>query len=208
MSHVDTHVRLSHTVGDALDSAARRKLPMLLESLEAARSRGAEIHAEVIGGAVNSGGQRLGGTMTAPSPAGIRRCLRAALADGDIAPDEIDAISGHLSATGADAGEVLAWADALELTAEQFPVIFSTKSLIGHALSAAGSIESVAALLMLRGGFVQPSINCEDLHPDLAPFEASIPREPREMPELRVLAKASFGFGDVNACLVIRRFVD
>ena len=60
--------------------------------------------------------------------------------------------------------------------------------------------------LMLEGGFVHASINCEDVHPEIAPYEAAIPHERREMPELRIIAKAGFGFGDVNACLVFRRW--
>ena len=59
---------------------------------------------------------------------------------------------------------------------------------------------------MLRGGYVHPSINCEDVHPRIAPFTASIPHEIRAMPGLATIAKASFGFGDVNACVVFRRW--
>ena len=59
---------------------------------------------------------------------------------------------------------------------------------------------------MVQGGFVHPSSNCEDLHPEIAPHAASIPHELRELPGLRTLVKAGFGFGDVNACLVFRRW--
>ena len=59
---------------------------------------------------------------------------------------------------------------------------------------------------MLRGGFVHPSINCEDVHPEIAAYAASIPHVAREMPELRVAIKAGFGFGDVNACVVFRKW--
>ena len=55
---------------------------------------------------------------------------------------------------------------------------------------------------MLQDGFVHPSINCEDVHPEIAPFAAAIPHALRPLPDLRVLAKAGFGFGDVNACVV------
>src|SRR5262249_3559834 len=130
-------------------------------SLEGAQRRGARIHAEVAGGAVNCGGHRGGGSMTAPNPTGVRRCVGSALADASIAPHEVDAISGHLTATGADPREVQAWAAALERKPGELPPITSTKSMIGHALGAAGAIESVAAVLMLRGGYVHPSINCE-----------------------------------------------
>jgi 3-oxoacyl-(acyl-carrier-protein) synthase len=177
-----------------------------LESLESAERRGARIHAEVLGGALNCGGHRGGGSMTAPNPEGVRRCIRAALADAGIAPPEVDAISGHLTATGADPNEVEAWAAALEAAPGALPPITATKSLVGHALGAAGGIEGVACVLMLRGGYVHASRNCEDVHPRVEPFAASIPHETKPMPALRTIAKASFGFGDVNACVVFRKW--
>jgi 3-oxoacyl-(acyl-carrier-protein) synthase len=177
-----------------------------LESLESAERRGARIHAEVLGGALNCGGHRGGGSMTAPNPEGVRRCIRAALADAGISAPEVDAISGHLTATGADPNEVEAWAAALEARPGALPPITATKSMIGHALGAAGGIESVACVLMLRAGYVHASLNCEDVHPRVAPFAASIPHETRPMPGLRTIAKASFGFGDVNACVVFRKW--
>ena len=86
------------------------------------------------------------------------------------------------------------------------PPITSTKSMIGHALGAAGAIESVASVLMVERGFVHPSINCEDVHPEIEAHAASIPHELQELPELDVVIKAGFGFGDVNACLVFRKW--
>ena len=148
---------------------------LVLESLESARERGAPIRAEVLGGAVNCGGHRRGGSMTAPNPDGVRRCVRAALADARVLPNAVDAINGHLTATGADPREVQSWSAALERPPEAFPSITATKSLIGHALGAAGGIECVASVLMVQDGFVHPTINCEDVHPDIAPFAASIP---------------------------------
>ena len=146
--------------------------------------------------------------MTAPNAEGVQRCIRAAVADAAIDPDEVDAISGHLTATGADAKEVASWAKALERSPEAFPAITSTKSMIGHALGAAGALESVACVLMLRERFVHPSINCEDLHPEIEKYAASIPHVVREMPELNTMIKAGFGFGDVNACAIFRRWPD
>ena len=146
--------------------------------------------------------------MTAPNADGVQRCVRDAVADAAIDPEEIDAISGHLTATGADPKEVASWAKALERSPENFPVITSTKSMIGHALGAAGALESVACVLMLREGFVHPAINCEDVHPEIEKFSASIPHEVREMPELNTMIKAGFGFGDVNACAIFRRWAD
>ena len=59
---------------------------------------------------------------------------------------------------------------------------------------------------MLDGGFAHPSINCEDVHPEIAAFDGAIPHALRELPELRTVVKAGFGFGDVNACLVLRKW--
>jgi 3-oxoacyl-(acyl-carrier-protein) synthase len=179
---------------------------LVLESLESARERGAPIRAEVLGGAVNCGGHRRGGSMTAPNPDGVRRCIRAALADARVLPNAVDAINGHLTATGADPREVQSWSAALERPPEAFPSITATKSLIGHALGAAGGIECVASVLMVQDGFVHPTINCEDVHPDIAAFAAAIPHALRPAPDLRVLAKAGFGFGDVNACVVFGKW--
>jgi 3-oxoacyl-(acyl-carrier-protein) synthase len=179
---------------------------LVLESLDSALARGARIRAEVLGVATNCGGHRGGGSMTAPNPAGVVRCIQAALADAGLEPRQVDAISGHLTATGADPKEVASWSRALGRGPADFPVITSTKSLIGHALGAAGAIESVATVLMLEGGFVHASRNCEDVHPEIAPFAASIPHETRALPGLSVMMKAGFGFGDVNAALVLRKW--
>ncbi len=181
---------------------------LLLESLGSARERGARIRAEVLGGALNCGGHRTGGSMTAPNPDGVRRCIRAALADADVPPQKIDAINGHLTATGADPRELAAWAAALECAPARFPPITATKSLIGHGLGAAGAIESVACVLMLQGGFLHPAINCDDVHPEIVPFAGSIPHAARAMPGMKTLIKAGFGFGDVNACLVLGKWTD
>ncbi len=179
---------------------------LMLESLESAQDRGTRILAEVAGSAINCGGQRGGGSMTAPNSDGVRRCIKAALADARVAPEEVGAINGHLTATSADPREVDSWAAALECSPSALPPITSTKSMIGHALGAAGGIESVACVLMLQGGFVHPSINCEDVHPEIEPYAASIPHAALQTPDLRVVVKAGFGFGDVNTCLVFRKW--
>jgi 3-oxoacyl-(acyl-carrier-protein) synthase len=178
---------------------------VMVESLSSARARGARIYAEVLGGHVNCGGQRGGGSMTAPNPEGARRCVLAALACGGVDPDAIDAINGHLTATMADTLEIGTWQRALGRTPGNFPWINSTKSLVGHGLGAAGGIEAVASVLQLSRGFIHGSINCEDLHPELAAYSASIPHRTIEASP-RVLAKASFGFGDVNGCLILGKW--
>ena len=179
---------------------------LVLEELETALARGARIYVEVIGGYVNCGGQRMGGSMTAPNPEGVKRCIRGAVADAGINPAGVDAINGHLTATYADPHEVRNWAEALERTPDNFPYIQSTKSLIGHCLGAAGAIESVASVLQIYKGFLHPSINCEDVHPDIEKFAQKIPQKCLEFPQLKIIAKAGFGFGDVNSCIVFKKW--
>ena len=179
---------------------------LLLEDLETALDRKARIYAEIVGGAVNSGGQRMGGSMTAPNPEGVKRCIRAAVADAGIDVAQVDAINGHLTATYADPIEVRNWAEALERTPDSFPYINSTKSLIGHCLGAAGAIECVASVLQVYRGFLHPSINCEDVHPDIMPYASKIPQSCMEFVELKYLAKAGFGFGDVNSCIIFNKW--
>jgi 3-oxoacyl-(acyl-carrier-protein) synthase len=178
---------------------------LMLESLESAERRGARIRAEVLGVALNCGGHRQGGSMTAPNPNSVERCIRGALEDGGVDAEEIDAINGHLTATGADPREIGSWSRALGRRPEDFPVITATKSLIGHALGAAGGIECAASVLMVEKGFVHASRNCEDVHPEIQPWAGAIAHATRELP-LRAIAKAGFGFGDVNAVVVFGRW--
>ncbi len=180
---------------------------LMLESLESAQARGARVYAEILGGFVNCGGHRMGGSMTAPNPHGVQRCIQGAVAMAGISPDRIGAVNGHLTATFADPHEVASWSKALGLAPESMPLLHSTKSLIGHALGAAGGIECVAAVLELHHGFVHGSINCEDLHASLLPYADRIPHRTVDRPDLEIIAKASFGFGDVNGCLLFRKFV-
>ena len=179
---------------------------LVLEDLDTALDRNARIYAEIKGGMINCGGQRQGGSMTAPNPEGVKRCIRGALGDAKIKPDEIDAVNGHLTATFADPREVQNWAEALDCEPASLPLINSTKSMIGHCLGASGAIESVASVLELHRGFIHPSINCEDLHPDIIRYQDRIVQTCMEKPELKTVAKASFGFGDVNSCLIFQKW--
>lgn len=177
---------------------------LVLEELETALARGARIYCEVIGGTVNCGGQRNGGSMTAPNPEGVVRCVRQAVADAGIDAGEIDAINGHLTATFADPSEIRNWSEALNRGPEQFPFVNATKSMVGHCLGAAGGIECAAVVLQLDGGFLHPSLNCEDVHPELEPYAHRIVRSTMDVPDLNIIAKSSFGFGDVNSCILFK----
>jgi 3-oxoacyl-(acyl-carrier-protein) synthase len=102
--------------------------------------------------------------------------------------------------------EVKNWSLALNRQPGDFPYINSTKSLIGHALGAAGAIECVGVVLQLSRGFLHPSVNCEDIHPDIVAFSEHIPQTCLEVPDLKIIAKAGFGFGDVNSCLIFKKW--
>jgi 3-oxoacyl-(acyl-carrier-protein) synthase len=180
---------------------------LILEDLDFALARGAKIYGEVLGGSNNSGGQRSGGSMTAPAPAGVVRCITEAIAQANIKANDIDLISGHLTATIADKQEIQNWSDALGRRGEDFPMVNSLKSMIGHCLSAAGSIEMVAAVLQLEHQFVHPNINIEDPNPEIINL-ITANNLPTTMvnKKINVLAKANFGFGDVNTCLIISKY--
>ncbi|MFZ9046648.1 MAG: beta-ketoacyl-[acyl-carrier-protein] synthase family protein, partial [Cyclobacteriaceae bacterium] len=122
---------------------------------------------------------------------------------------EIDLISGHLTSTKADPLEIINWQKALNLTGDQMPIINTPKSMIGHCIAGAGSIESVACALQLHNGFIHPNINIdsETLHPDIAAIlpEEKTPTQTINQ-EVNTIIKANFGFGDLNCCLVFRKF--
>ena len=124
----------------------------------------------------------------------------------ELRPEQIDVINGHLTGSAADPHEIESWSAALGLSPSKMPLIQSTKSMIGHAIGAAGGIECVASILELDQGFVHGSTNCQDLHPLLTAYADRIPHETVLSPGLKIIAKASCGFGDVNACLIFRKF--
>jgi 3-oxoacyl-(acyl-carrier-protein) synthase len=180
---------------------------LLLEDLETALNRGARIYAEVLGGNVNSGGQRGQGTMTAPNPIAVQKCIRTAIENSGIQAADIDYVNGHLTATSKDSLEIQNWSQALDRSGADFPYINSLKSMVGHCLSASGSVESVASILQLYNGFIFPNINCEDLHPEISSTvdKSRIPQQ-LLVKELNIIAKASFGFGDVNGCVIFKKY--
>ena len=181
---------------------------MVLESLESALERNATIYAEVLGGAINSGGQRKEGSMTAPNPEAVQRCISDALKNCGISAEDIDVINGHLTATSKDSLEIENWTKALNRKGIDFPYINSLKSMVGHCLAAAGSIESVATVLQLKEQFIFPNINCDDLHPEILDLihEEKTPKTVLKK-EINIAVKASFGFGDVNGCVLFKRFI-
>lgn len=179
----------------------------ILENLESALARNAKIYCEVLGGNVNSGGQRGLGTMTAPNPIAVKKCIIDAMKNAGIESHEIDTINGHLTATTKDALEIQNWSEALNLKGSNFPEINSLKSMVGHCLSASGSVESVASILQIYHDFIFPNINCEDLNPEITAIidAKKIPQHLIER-EINIVIKASFGFGDVNGCVIFKKY--
>lgn len=145
--------------------------------------------------------------MTAPNAQAVQRCIRKALEEAGVSPAAVEAINGHLTGTAMDPDEIRNWSEALGRKGAEFPWINSLKGMTGHCLSASGSIECVASVLQLRRSFIFGNINSEDLHPEIS---ALVNREkvPEKTQELSVdtIAKASFGFGDVNAVAVFRKY--
>ncbi len=179
---------------------------LVLETLESAKARGAKIYAEVLGGAVNSGGQRKGGTMTAPNSEAVQRCIQTAVKNSNVSPQQIDTINGHLTSTGMCPTEIKNWSKALGLKGDDFPYINSLKSMTGHCLAASGSIETVATILELTYNKVFGNINGSNIHPDIIDIVNlnKIPPKTIDFP-VTIAAKASFGFGDVNCCMLFKK---
>jgi 3-oxoacyl-[acyl-carrier-protein] synthase I len=180
---------------------------LILEDYQTALERGAKIYGEIIGTALNSGGQRNGGTMQAPGALGVQRCISEAMNDAGITGNDIDLICGHLSSTMADPLEIKNWTEVLQRKGDQFPYINSLKSITGHGLGAAGVFELIAAFVQLNEQFIHPSLNCEDIHPEIAKLISieKIPNDCYSSVSLNTIAKASFGFGDLNSCVIISK---
>ena len=174
---------------------------VMLESWEAARARGAHIHAELAGYAATSDGHGL----VLPEPEGRygAECVRLALADAGVAQAELDYINTHGTSTVAgDASEVKA---LRAVFGEAMPPFSSTKSMTGHALGAAGAHELIYTCGMLEGGFLAPSINIENRDPEFAGLPIVTETAERQIDTALTL---NFGFGGTNAALVVRRHAE
>jgi len=173
---------------------------IVLESLEHARARGAEILAEVVGYGMTCDAHHI----TSPSPGGVggAEAMRLALADARIEAAEVDYVNAHGTSTQAnDSNETAAIKSALGDRAYQIPVS-STKSMTGHLLGGSGGIEAVAAVLAIGHNLVPPTINYQN--PDPACDLDVVPNQAREQ-TLNVVLSNSFGFGGHNVCLAFRR---
>lgn len=166
---------------------------LVLESIEHARRRGAEVLGEVAGfGATSDAGH-----VTDPSADGATRAMRLALAHARL--DSVDYINAH--GTGTRANDPTESAAIREVFGNDAPPVSSTKSLHGHAMGASGAIEIAASLLALRDGFLPPTINLREADP-----ECDLDYVPNTARETRAetFLSNSFGFGGMNAVVAIR----
>ncbi len=174
---------------------------LVLETLDHAQARGAEILGEVVGYGMTCDAHHI----TSPIPGGLggARAMILALSDAGLKADDIDYVNAHGTSTPAnDSNETAAIKTALGERAKAIPVS-STKSMTGHLLGGSGGIEAVAAVLALQNGVVPPTINHQN--PDPACDLDVVPNQAREQIISTALSN-SFGFGGHNVCLAFRRY--
>ncbi len=187
-------------------SAGRRGLVLgegagvvILESLEQAQARGAQIYAEILG----SGASADAGHITQPSVAGAARAMQVALRDSSVSPDEVGYINAHGTGTlSNDITETQAIKEVFGAHSKRLAVS-STKSIHGHALGAAGGIELIATVLALHHRFLPPTVNYIKTDPECD--LDYVPNVARHQ-EIDIALSNSFAFGGLNAVLVVRRW--
>ncbi|WP_103761244.1 beta-ketoacyl-[acyl-carrier-protein] synthase family protein [Roseovarius confluentis] len=171
----------------------------VFEELEHAKSRGAEIHAEVAGFAMSSDAA----DIVMPSKNGASRAISGAMLDAKINPTDVGYINAHGTGTAAnDKTESAAVADVFGAHADRL-MISSTKSMHGHLIGGTGAVELLACIMALRDGIVAPTINYDEPDPECA--LDVVPNEAREA-KVDVALSNAFAFGGLNAVLALKRF--
>ncbi|TCS60125.1 beta-ketoacyl-ACP synthase II [Varunaivibrio sulfuroxidans] len=173
---------------------------VVLEELEHAKARGAQIYAEVVGYGLTGDAYHI----TAPTPDGdgAYRCMKAAMKRAQMNPEDIDYINAHGTSTMADVIELQAVKRAFGDAVNGLSMS-STKSAIGHLLGAAGAVESVFSVLAIKNGVVPPTLNLDN--PDDGCDIDLVPHQAKERP-VRAALSNSFGFGGTNASLIFKAF--
>jgi 3-oxoacyl-[acyl-carrier-protein] synthase II len=173
---------------------------VVLESLEHAEKRGAQILAEIAGYGLSGDAFHI--TAPPPDGYGAQHAMRMALEYAGADPSEIDYVNAHGTSTMADAIETHAIKEALGKRAYEI-VVGSTKSMTGHLLGAAGALEAIASILVCREGKIPPTINFEEADPecDLDYAHGGMVERP-----VGLALSNSFGFGGHNVCLAVRRW--
>ncbi len=174
---------------------------LVIESLEHALKRGARIYAEVVGYGLSADAHHI----TEPDPDGAARCMKMAIRDAGIAPEEVDYINAHGTSTPVgDRSETKAVKMALGDHAYKVAVS-STKSMTGHLLGAAGGVEAVICGLSLKNQTIAPTINLEDQDPECD--LDYVPNHPRKA-DLDIVMSNSFGFGGHNATIILKKYAE
>ena len=174
---------------------------VILESLEAARERGAEVYAELAGAGMSADA----GHLIQPSEAGGAQAMEMALGDAKLSPREVQYINAHGTGTQAnDVTETRAIRRVFGAHADRLAVS-STKSMHGHALGASGALELVATVLAMRDQLAPPTANFTETDPECD--LDYVPNTCREMP-IEAALSSSFAFGGLNAVLAVRRLED
>lgn len=172
---------------------------MVLEELNHALRRGAKIYGEIVGFGRTSDAFH----VTHPDVEGQRECMKLALREAGVRPEEVDYIKSHGTSTQiGDINETKAIKEAFGNWAYYIP-ISSTKSMTGHLLGATGAVEAIFTVLTIKEGIVPPTINLE--YPDPECDLDYVPGKARKA-EVRVALANSFGFGGTNACLVFKKY--
>ena len=168
---------------------------VILEEYERAKKRGAPIYAEITGYGATSDGY----DMVAPSGEGAVRSMKLAM---ETVTGPIDYLNPHATAT--PVGDIKEMEAVKEVFGDSAPMISGTKSMTGHSLGAAGVHEAIYTLLMMKNGFVAPSINVFDMDPDIAALNLPIVTEARDA-DLKTTMSNSFGFGGTNGTVVFQK---
>jgi len=174
---------------------------LVLESLEHARARGAEIHAEVVGYGLSGDAYHI--TSPAPQGAGAQHAMRKALSDAGVVPEDVDYINAHGTSTPANDENETAAIKAVLGDAAYGCVVGSTKSMTGHLLGAAGGVETIVTALVLREGKIPPTINFEEADPAC---DLDYAHDGMRTRHVELALTNSFGFGGHNVCLALRRW--
>ncbi|MFQ5444035.1 MAG: beta-ketoacyl-ACP synthase II, partial [Nitrospinales bacterium] len=171
---------------------------VVLEELEAAKKRGANIYAEVAGYGLNSDAYHI--TATSPNGEGAARCMALALKDSGLNKEDVDYVNAHGTSTAADASETTAIKTVFGDHAYKIPVS-STKSMTGHLLGAAGGVEAIYSILAIQRGVIPPTINYKT--PDPECDLDYVPNQAREI-SINTAMSNSFGFGGTNGVLIFK----
>ena len=172
---------------------------VVLEELESARRRNAQIYAEVMGYSMTADAYHI--TAPPDDGRGAVACMRRALEDAGLAPEEIQYVNAHATSTMADRIETAAIKQVFGSHAARLAVS-STKSMTGHLLGAAGGVEAVFSVLAIHRGILPPTINQDVPDPDCdLDYVANTARRA----SVQAVLSNSFGFGGVNACLIFAR---